>query len=148
MCTRFERPMEHRLHLDKLTGTERLVLLLYFFGEDGQTSDARIAVDLNDLTAEHWTRDRVNTIRRALSANSRALLVCWPVQGERRIDRCGVRGRRCDDDDGVPRTRPDPSAADACARNLRISREELRGSAHKTAWGASEHLQLAADDDA
>lgn len=58
--------MEHRLHLDRLSGTERLVLLLYYAGEDGTTSDAQIAADFAELfPLEAWKRDRVNTIRRS-----------------------------------------------------------------------------------
>lgn len=58
--------MEHRLHLNKLTRTERLVLLLFYAGENGRTSEAQIAADFAELfPTEDWNRDRVNTIRRA-----------------------------------------------------------------------------------
>ena len=57
--------MEHRVQLGRLSGDEWLVVLLFYFGELGKTSEAQVASDLTDLLGEPWSRDRVHTVRRS-----------------------------------------------------------------------------------
>lgn len=56
--------MEHRIDVEVLSGEQRLVIALYYWGPDG-TTEREIAEDLTDLLDEVYTRDRVHTIRRA-----------------------------------------------------------------------------------
>ena len=63
--------MEHRIDVKVLTGEQRLVIMLYYWGPVG-TTESTIARDLTELLDEIYTRDRVHTIRRAAERRLRA----------------------------------------------------------------------------
>ena len=63
--------MEQRIDVGSLTGEQRLVIALYYWGPVG-TTETTIAEDLSDLLGDEYTRDRVHTVRLAAIRRLRA----------------------------------------------------------------------------